>query len=66
MSEYLDTSSIIEEFTYISAGRHNNIEASQSFPVNYLQWHFMPEETKRWLVDRLVFNDRGDVRDSHV
>ena len=57
MSEYLDTSSIIEEFTYISAGRHNNIE-HHNHSVNYLQWHFMPEETKRWLVDRLVFNDR--------
>ena len=56
MSEYLDTSSIIEEFTYIGAGRHNNIE-HHNHSVNYLQWHFMPEETKRWLVDRLVFND---------
>lgn len=56
MSEYLQTDSVIEEFTYTGARRGNLIE-HHNHSVNYLQWHFLPEEVKKELVDECIFND---------
>lgn len=56
MSEYLDTTNIIEEFTYIGNEKKNTIE-HHNHSVNYLQWHSLPQEDKNRLNDTLIFND---------
>ena len=56
MSEYLQTDSVIEEFTYTGREKGNWIE-HQNHSVNYLQWHFLPDSTKQELLKECIFND---------
>lgn len=56
MSEYLNTESIIEEFTYTGLKRGNWIE-HQNHSVNYLQWYFLPDDVRQELIDGCIFND---------
>ena len=56
MSEYLQTDTVIEEFTYTGLKRNNWIE-HQNHSVNFLQWHFLPEDIKQELLDECIFND---------
>jgi FkbH-like protein len=57
MSEYLQTDTIIEEFTYTGLTRGNLIE-HQNHSINYLQWPFLSETIKNELVEECVFNDK--------
>lgn len=56
MSEYLDTTNIIEEFTYTGKEKKNTIE-HHNHSVNYLQWQFLSQEDKKQLNEMLIFND---------
>lgn len=56
LSEYLQTDSIIEEFTYLAKERGQNMEHI-NHSTNYLQWHFLPKVAQQELVDECVFND---------
>lgn len=56
MSKYLQTDKVIEEFTYTGLKRNNWIE-HQNHSVNYLQWHFLPNEIRQELLEECVFND---------
>ena len=64
MSEYLDTDSVIEEFTYMSENRHNNIE-HHNHSVNYLTLPFLPPEEQKKLDSDLIFNDEH-VFNTHI
>lgn len=55
MSEYLQSDSIIKEFTY-----HTNdgkIIEHHNHSINYLQWHQLKEIEKKELLDECIFND---------
>lgn len=56
MSEYLNTDSIIEEFTYFGTIRNNNIE-HHNHSVNYLTLPFLDKKEQLKLTSELVFND---------
>ena len=56
MSEYVQSTAIYTEFTFIGKRRCNLIE-HQTHSVNYLQWHFLSEAEQRNLVESLAFND---------
>lgn len=56
MIEYLNTDFIIEEFTYHSILRHNNIEHF-NHSVNYLSLPFLQKQEQVKLTNELVFND---------
>ncbi len=56
MVEYLNTSSLIEEFTYISPQKKNNIEHSVH-SINYLYLPFLPTNEKDILSKECIFND---------
>lgn len=55
MSEYLNTSEVIEEFTYVT--QDNKWIEHQNHSVNYLQWSSLSREQKESLVSECVFND---------
>lgn len=56
MSKYLQTDTVIEEFTYTGLKKNNWIE-HQNHSVNFLQWHFLSDEIKQELLDECLFND---------
>lgn len=56
MSDYLNTSSIVKEFTYFGQKRKNNIEHYNN-SVNYLSFPFLSEAEKKILLDDCIFND---------
>lgn len=56
MCEYLDSSNIIEEFTYIGKERNNYIE-HHNHSINYLTWRKLNDIQRQKLVEKLVFND---------
>ena len=56
MSKYLQTDTVIEEFTYTGLNKNNWIE-HQNHSVNFLQWHFLSDEIKQELLDECLFND---------
>ncbi len=56
MSEYLNTDTIIEEFTYFGIKRHNNIE-HHNHSVNYLHLPFLSLKAQVELTEELIFND---------
>lgn len=58
MSEYLQTDSIIEEFTYTGKCR-DNYQEHLNHSTNYLQWAFLSNEIKQELIEECVFNDEG-------
>ena len=55
MSEYLNTSNVIEEFTYVA--QDNKWIEHQNHSINYLQWHSLSQEQRTILVSECVFND---------
>lgn len=57
MSEYLQTDSVIEEFTYTGKEKGNWIE-HQNHSVNYLQWAFLSDDIKQELLEECIFNDK--------
>ena len=57
MASYLNSTNIIEEFTYIGP-RGNRIE-HQNHSTNYLEFSFLSDDQRRFLLDECVFNDQG-------
>lgn len=57
LTSFLESESIIKEFTYISNERHNSIE-HHNHSINYLSFPFLPEEQKEYLVKNCIFNDK--------
>jgi len=57
MSSYIQSDSIIEEFTYIGR-KGNNIE-HRNHSVNYLTFPFLSEKDKQTLLDDCIFSDEG-------
>lgn len=55
MASYLNSSEIIEEFTYV--GKRGNRIEHQNHSTNYLEFNFLPDNIKSQLVDECVFND---------
>lgn len=63
LTSYLDTDDTINELTYISPTRHNNIE-HQGCMVNYIQIPDLKEEDIDYLVSSCIFNDEAMYRTS--
>lgn len=57
MSEYLQTDSIIEEFTFMGMTKGNNQE-HYNHSTNYLLWSFLSNGIKEELINECVFNDK--------
>ena len=64
MSWYLNTDTVIEEFTYIGKRRKNNIEFT-IHSVNYLLFPFLSEAERKYLLEELVFCDE-EMFDTHM
>ena len=64
MSWYLNTDTVIEEFTYIGKKRRNNIEFT-IHSVNYLSFPFLLEKERKLLLEELVFCDE-EMFDTHM
>lgn len=58
MAEYLNTNTLIEEFTYISPTKRNNIEHG-IHSVNYLSFPFLSSKEKELLLNECIFNDEN-------
>ena len=58
MAEYLNTNSLIEEFTYISSTKKNNIEHC-IHSINYLSFPFLSSKEKTQLLNECIFNDEN-------
>ena len=58
MVEYLNTASLIEEFTYISSQKKNNIEHG-IHSINYLSLPFLSPKEKELLLKECIFNDEN-------
>lgn len=56
MVEYLNTNVLIEEFTYISPRKKNNIEHG-IHSINYLSFPFLSLKDKEQLLNDCIFND---------
>ena len=57
ITDYLRSDLVIHEMTYVGTEKHNLIE-HQNHSVNYLQFPFLSDEERSYLLDICPFNDK--------